>query len=102
MKSKQRAVSDSQFPETADLPDEFDHLYYEWIDMRKFVNDLVVNALGGQRARSAELEAFDVERVRRRMHELEAAYPDVAPPYAALFAECEELLDLVKRASAPP
>jgi hypothetical protein len=102
MKAKQRAVSESQFPETADLPDEFDDLYYEWIDMRKFVTDLVVKTLEGERVSFTDLGAFDVERVRRRVRELQTAHPDVGPPYAALFAGCEELLDLVRRASSSP
>ncbi len=99
---KQRAARDSRFPETADLPDEFDDLYHEWIDMRKFVNGLVDKALSGQAPSPADLSAFDVRHARRRVREFERAHPDVADPYVALFKECDELLALVKRSAATP
>ena len=99
MKAKQRAVSESQFPETADLPDEFDYLYYEWIEMKEFVNGLVAKVLSGKVPGSADLTAFDVEGCRRRVGEFQRAHPEVAPPYVALFREQDELLNLVNRVS---
>jgi len=99
IEAKQRAARDSRFPETADLPDEFDDLYYEWIDMRQFVNGLADKALSGRAPSPADLSAFDVERVRRRVSEFQKANPEVAGPYVALFKECDEILDLVTRAS---
>ena len=99
IEAKQRAARDSRFPETADLPDAFDDLYYAWIDMRKFVNGLAERVLSGQIPGAADLRAFDVRRVRRRVREFQKAHPDVADPYVALFKECEEILDLVTRAS---
>ncbi len=102
IKAKQRAASISRFPETADLPDEFDDLYYEWIEMRKFVNGLVVKVLSGETPSSTDLNAFNVERCRRRAGEFETACPEVAGPYVALFREFDELLDLVKQSSGSP
>ena len=99
LKAKQRAARDSRFPETADLPDEFDDLYYEWIEMRKFVSGLADKALSGRAPSLADLSAFDTKRVRRRVRELQNAHPEVAGPYVALFKECDEILDLVTRAS---
>ena len=84
------------------MPDEFDDLYYEWIDMRKFVNGLVDKVLRGQAPSSADLSAFDVGRVHRRIREFQKAHPDAAGPYVALFKECDGLLDLVKRTSTSP
>jgi hypothetical protein len=99
LKAKQRAVSDSRFPKTADLPDEFDYLYHEWIEMKEFVNGLVAKVLSGKVPSFADLSAFDMEGCRRRVGEFQRAHPEVAPPYVALFREQDELLDLVNRAS---
>jgi len=92
-------VNDSRFPQTADLPDEFDNLYYEWIEMKDFVNGLVVKVLTGKVPSSTDLSAFDVDGCRSRVGEFQRAHPEVAPPYVALFRELDNLLDLVNRAS---
>src|SRR5437773_8348339 len=85
IETKQRAARDSCFPETADLPDEFDDLYHAWIDMRKFVNGLADKALSGRAPSPADLSAFDVKSVHRRVREFQKAHPEVAEPYVALF-----------------
>ena len=66
--------------------------------MRKFVNGLADKVLSGHAPDSADLRAFDVPRVRRRVREFQRAQPEVAGPYVALFKECDEILDLVTRA----
>jgi hypothetical protein len=97
LKAKQRAVSDSGFPETADLPDEFDYLYHEWIEMKDFVNGLAAKVLSGKAPTSTDLSTFDVARCRRHLGEFQRAYPEVAPPYVALFRQLDDFLNLVNR-----
>ena len=98
LKAKQRAMRADRFPETADLPDEFDFLYHEWIEMKEFVNGLAAKVLSGEAPTSADLNTFDLDGCRRRVTEFQHAHPEVASPYVTLFRQLDDLLDLVNRA----
>ncbi len=92
------------FPLTADLPDEFDDLHFEWTDLRGILMSAVEKALRGERLTKADIEPNNVAQIRKRLRELRAVHPEVADVYTEPFRGLEALLRLLKDCAraAPP
>src|SRR2546427_9360969 len=84
------------FPLTADLPDEFDDLYAEWVELNTLVMATVEKVLEGRHVGTSEIEPKNLAHIKRTLGKLEAEHPEIAAMYTEPFRVLEALLSLVK------
>jgi hypothetical protein len=91
------------FPLTADLPDEFEDLYTEWVALKDLLMPVADTVLNGGRLDARTLKRTGLIPVHKRLVTLQAEHPEVTEMYTEPFRRLELLLEfLLKFGQATP
>lgn len=95
LREKRDEALSRPFPLTADLPDEYDDLYAEWIELKNLVMAAVDKVLAGGNLAKTDMERNNLPYIRKRLRKLETAHPAIAAMYIEPFRVLEALLRLL-------
>ena len=95
LRAKRDEVLARSFPLTADLPDEYDDLYAEWVESKEPILHATEAMLKGDPPDTTMLKRTNLARVWRRLARLRAEHPSIADMYAEPFRCLQVLLDLL-------
>ncbi len=95
LSTKYREQEERQFPDV-DLPQEYDDLYAEWVEMDGFVAGLAMRALAGERLLLSQVTPIGYDKLRPRLDRLRREFPELAPSILETFRLVDGILALLK------
>ena len=83
------------FPLGADLPDEFEDLYFEWVELRDLVLPMADDVVEGRHPDLNRLTQTNLPRIKGRLAALQERHPSIADEFTRPFRYLEALVNVL-------